>query len=106
MLLRPFADTRGAAGNWSCPMQTFPDAVERSGPQPPGFRSHFVNKRPPWVLSSMFLTFLCFLLVTLLFRMASECTAEVLCNVSSDQYKKTLMQYITEKRHALGRPLT
>lgn len=90
----------------SCPMHTFLDAVERRGPQPPGLRSHTGNKLPPRVLSAEFLTFLCFLLVTLLFKMASECPAEVLCNVSSYRYKKTLMQYVTEKKHALGRPLT
>lgn len=105
MLLRPFADTCRAARNWGCPMHTLQMRLNKAA-----FsllvsvltQFSLVNKWPHRVLSAMFFTFLCFLLVIL----ASECSAEVLCNVSSYQYKKTVMQCYREEKLALGRPLT
>lgn len=75
MLLRPFADTCRAAGNWGGLMHHSPQMRLNKGPQPPGFSSHTVNKWPHRVLSAMFFTFLCFLAVILLFKMPSECSA-------------------------------
>ena len=49
------------------------------------------------------ITFLRFFWVILLFKMASKHSAEVLRSVPN--YKKTMM-YITEKNHALGKPLS
>lgn len=65
----------------SCDEHTLPAKVEQGIALLPCFNSHTMNRCPPLVCECYVLVFLCFLLVTLLLKMAFRHSAKVLSSV-------------------------
>ena len=83
--------------NMSAPTHRFLDKAEHGNTVPSWFRSCTVNKCPfCGLFNDTFFTFLCFLLVTSLFKMAPKHGSEVLSNFPKQ--KKAVM-CLLEKSH-------
>lgn len=90
MPLWAFKDMCRMAKIFGCPTCTFPPLVEE-GNTPSSYFSHYSISKCPFcnILSAMFYTFLCFLVVILLLKLAPRHSAEVPRGVS--KCKKTIL---------------
>ena len=94
-VLCSFMDICHAAKNLSHLIPMFPVEVEQGDTLPSYFNFHIMNKCPlHGLFSATFLSFLCFLLVVSLFKMAHRQSAEVLSCVSQCRKAFFLMEKI------------